>query len=158
MTRLADMTATQRQSWLVLLADGAVFYWFWQKMTVGFSLRLIDYDMAQFGSIIFRLIALTIILHVAISITFEIAAKNSDKTKDERDISIERQGTHWGYRILQFGTGAVVFGILMTGIFGDDYIAPLNFETPVQIIFALVMISYIADLVKHAVIIYRYGH
>ena len=157
MTRLAEMSATQRQSWLVLLADGAVFFWFWQKMTVGFSLMPINYDMDQFGSIVIGLIILTIILHVAISITFEIAANNADKTKDERDISIERQGTHWGYRVLQFGVGAVVFGILMTAAFGEDYQAPLNFETPVQIVFYLMVISYIADLVKHVVIIYRYG-
>ena len=45
----------------------------------------------------------------------------------------------------------------MTAAFGEDYQAPLNFETPVQIIFYLMVISYIADLVKHVVIIYRYG-
>ena len=157
MTRLADMSSAQRQAWLVLLADGAVFYWFWKKMTKGFSFVPLDYNMEQFGPIVLKLVVLTIILHVVISVVFEVAAGKTDAKKDERDILIERQGAHWGYRLLQFGVGAVVFGIIMTGAFGDDYQAPFVFETPVQIVFALIMISYIADLVKHGVMIYGYG-
>jgi len=37
MTRIEDMSETQRQSWITLIADGAVFIWFWQKMTAGLS-------------------------------------------------------------------------------------------------------------------------
>jgi len=157
MTTLQDMTSTQRHSWLVLLADGAVFAWFWQKMTVGFSPIPIDYNIEQFGKIVFGIIVLTVVLHVAISIVFEANAKKEKDRRDERDIAIERRGSHWGYRILQIGLGVVVVGMLLSASFGDDYIAPIQFSTPVQVIFGLIVTSYVADLVKHGVMIYGYG-
>lgn len=156
-TSIKDMTSTQRHSWLVLLADGAVFAWFWQKMTVGLSLVPIDYDMRSFGEIVLGIIILTIVLHVAISIVFEIKVKDDDSGRDERDINIERRGAFWGYRILQFGLGVVIVGMLLSAGFGEDYQAPIAFSSPVQIIFGLIVTSYVADLVKHAVMIHGYG-
>jgi hypothetical protein len=157
MTKIQDMTPTQRHSWLVLLADGAVFTWFWQKMTVGLSPVPIDYDMHEFSGIVVGIIILTVALHVVISIVFELIAKDDDTGRDERDIAIERRGAFWGYRILQIGLGVVVVGMLMSGAIGDDYQAPIQFSNPVQIIFGLIVTSYVADLVKHAVMIHGYG-
>lgn len=157
MTKLQDMTSTQRHSWLVLLADGAVFSWFWQKMTVGLSPVPINYDMREFGEIVVGIIILTIGLHIAISIAFELAAKDENTGHDERDIDIERRGAFWGYRILQIGLGVVVIGMLMSSAFGADYQAPIQFSSPVQIVFGLIVTSYVADLVKHAVMINGYG-
>lgn len=157
MTKIQDMTSTQRHSWLVLLADGAVFTWFWQKMTVGFSPRPIDYDMSEFGEIVLGIIILTIALHIAISIVFEVVSKAQNSMRDERDIAIERRGAFWGYRILQLGLGVVVVGMLLSASFGSDYKAPIIFESPVQIIFGLIVTSYVADLVKHAVMLHGYG-
>ena len=157
MIRLEDMSYMQRQSWLVVLADGAVLVWFWQKMTVGFSPVPIDYDMKAFGGIVIGLIILTIILHAAIAAVFEIVSKQDKSERDERDIEIERRGAFWGYRILQIGLGVVIVGILMGHVIGSDYQAPLQFLSPVQIIFGLIVASYIADLVKHAVMIHGYG-
>lgn len=157
MTRLQDMSSTQRHSWLVLLADGAVFVWFWQKMTVGLSPVPINYDMRDFGEIVIGIIILTVALHVAISIVFEIVSKNEESGRDERDINIERRGAFWGYRVLQIGLGIVVVGMLMSGAFGTDYQAPIQFSSPVQIIFGLIVTSYVADLVKHGVMIHGYG-
>jgi len=157
MTHIQDMSSTQRQSWLILLADGAVFFWFWQKMTVGLSPIPIDYDMGQFGGIIFGVVVLTIILHAVIAGVFEQATRKVDEGKDERDIEIERRGSYWGYRILQIGVGVIVVGMLMGATFGADYQAPIQFSTPVQIIFGLMVFSYVADLTKHAVMIHGYG-
>jgi len=157
MTRIADMSSTQRKAWLVLLADGAVFVWFWQKMTVGLSPLPIDYDIGDFGEIIIGLIFLTIILHVIISVVFDIISKQEKAQRDERDIEIERRGSHIGYRILQFGVGIITVLILMSaGLVGEfDIRFPMN--TPVQIIFALMVVSYVADLVKHGVMVHGYG-
>jgi len=157
MTTIKDMTRTQRNSWLVVLADGVVFAWFWQKMTVGLSPIPINYDMSQFGKIVFGIIILTIILHIVISVVFDLTAGDKDSGRDERDIDIERRGAFWGYRILQIGLGVVVVGMLMSETFGADYIAPITFSTPVQIIFGLIVTSYVADLTKHAVMIHGYG-
>jgi len=155
--RLEDMSYLQRQSWLVLLADGAVLVWFWQKMTVGLSPIPIDCDMKAFGGIVIGLIILTVILHAAIAAIFEIVSKQKGSERDERDIEIERRGAFWGYRILQFGLGIVIVGMLMGHMFEADYQAPIQFSSPVQIIFGLIVASYIADLVKHAVMIHGYG-
>ena len=157
MTTIQDMTSTQRHSWLVLLADGAVFAWFWQKMTVGLSPLPIAYDMREFGKIVVGIIILTIVLHVVILIIFEMSAKDKNSKRDERDVAIERRGAFWGYRILQIGLGVVIVGMLMSGAIGEDYQALIAFSSPVQIIFGLIVISYVADLVKHAVMIHGYG-
>lgn len=157
MIRLEDMSYLQRQSWLVVLADGAVLAWFWQKMTAGLSFVPIDYDMKAFGGIVIGLIILKVILHAAIAAIFEIVSKQQSSERDERDIEIERRGAFWGYRILQIGLGIVIVGMLMGHMFGTDYQAPFQFSSPVQIIFGLIVASYIADLVKHAVMIHGYG-
>jgi len=157
MTSIQDMTRTQRNSWLVLLADGAVFFWFWQKMTVGLSPIPIDYNMDQFGKIVLGIIFLTIALHIVISVIFELSFKGDNESRDERDIAIERRGAYWGYRILQIGLGVVVVGILLTAGVNEHYVAPITFSTPVQIIFGLIVTSYVADLTKHAVMIHGYG-
>ena len=157
MTSIQDMTKTQRNSWLVLLADGAVFAWFWQKMTVGLSPVPVISDMETFGGIVIGIIVLTIALHIAISVIFELSHKKTDSGKDERDIAIERRGAYWGYRILQIGLGVVVVGMLLSAGFGSDYQAPIIFSSPVQIIFGLIVTSYAADLTKHVVMIHGYG-
>ncbi len=157
MTRIEDMSSTQRQAWLVLLADGAVFVWFWQKMTSGLTVRPINYDISDFGAIIVGVVILTIILHAAIAAIFDIMSKSEKTARDERDVEIERRGSHIGYRILQFGIGAVIV-LMLTGAGMDGgFEQPIELIIPVQIIFALMVVSYIADLVKHAVMIHGYG-
>ena len=151
------MSRTQRQSWLVLLADGAVFFWLWQKMTTGLSPVPIAYDMNEFGKIILSAIALTVVLHVIISTIFELSAKDEKGGRDERDDLIERRGAFWGYRILQTGIGIVVVGMFLAAISGEGVPNFYTISTPVQIIFALMVTSYVADLVKHGVMIHGYG-
>lgn len=157
MTTIQDMTPTQRHSWLVLLADGAVSAWFWQKMIVGRPPVPINYDMRELGEIVLGVIMLTIALHVVISIVFEVMVKDDDSGRDERDIDIEHRGSYWGYRILQIGLGVVVVGTFLSARFDSDYQAPITFSSHVQIIFGLIVASYVADLVKHVVMIHVYG-
>ena len=157
MTKIHDMSSTQRNSWLVLLADGAVFAWFWQKMTVGLSPIPIAYDMREFSEIVLGVILLTVILHIVISSIFQIASGSEKSGRDERDVLIERQGSVWGYRILQIGLGVVVVGMLLSAAVDEGYNFLIAFSSPVQIIFGLMVASYVADLVKHAVMIHGYG-
>ena len=157
MTKIQDMSSTQRNSWLVLLADGAVFAWFWQKMTVGLSPIPIAYDMREFSEIVLGVILLTVIIHIVISSIFQIASGSEKSGRDERDVLIERQGSVWGYRILQIGLGVVVVGMLLSAAVDEGYNFLIAFSSPVQIIFGLMVASYVADLVKHAVMIHGYG-
>ena len=157
MAKIQDMSRTERQSWLVLLADGTVFFWLWQKMTMGLSPVPIAYDMNEFGKIILSAVALTVVLHVIISTIFELSAKDEKGGRDERDDLIERRGAFWGYRILQTGIGIVVVGMFLAAISGEGVPNFYTISTPVQIIFALMVTSYVADLVKHGVMIHGYG-
>lgn len=157
MTSIENMTSTQRQSWLILLADGAVFLWFWQKMTSGFSIRPIDFEPGEFAGIIVGVVFLTVVLHTVISIIFEIKSKQQKSKRDERDIEIDRRGSHVGYRILQIGVGVVVVAMIMTSGFPEEFKDHIQLVTPVQIIFSLMVVSYVADLSKHAVMIHGYG-
>ena len=157
MTKIQDMSSTQRNIWLVLLVDGAVFALFWQKMTVGLSPIPIAYDMREFSEIVLGVILLTVILHIVISSIFQIASGSEKSGRDERDVLIERQGSVWGYRILQIGLGVVVVGMLLSAAVDEGYNFLIAFSSPVQIIFGLMVASYVADLVKHAVMIHGYG-
>lgn len=156
MTKIEDMSETERASWTTLLADGAVFIYFWQKTTMGGVPRLAHTDMAEFGGIIARVIILTVILHVAISLFFEMRKRNEPYEKDERDIQIERKGALWGYRLMQYGAGAIIVTMLLHAGIGADYTPSISLEKPTEIIFGLLVVSYVADLVKHAVMIHAY--
>ena len=156
MTRIEDMSEMQRQSWMTLLADGAVFAYFLQKTTHGLSLRLIHTDMKEFGEIILGLIVMTIIVHTVIALIFEMRKRKDPYEKDERDIQIERKGAHWGYRLMQYGVGAVIVTLLMHAAIGEDYKPPVSIQKPAEIIFALLVVSYVADLVKQGIMILAY--
>jgi len=156
MTRIEDMSETQRQSWITLIADGAVFIWFWQKMTAGLSPQVVYNEMSEFGEIILGVIIVTIIMHVIISSIFELRKREDTYEKDERDIQIEHKGAHWGYGILQFGIGSIIFMLFMHNSFGAEYTPTFSIQTPIEIIFALLVVSYIASLVKHGVMIMAY--
>ena len=89
--------------------------------------------------------------------SFELSAKDEKGGRDERDDLIERRGAFWGYRILQTGIGIVVVGMFLAAISGEGVPNFYTISTPVQIIFALMVTSYVADLVKHGVMIHGYG-
>ncbi|MGJ8563222.1 MAG: hypothetical protein ACSHXY_06685 [Alphaproteobacteria bacterium] len=156
MTKIEDMSEMERQSWITLLADGFVFAYFWQKTTHGFSPRLIHTDMADFGIIIIGVVIMTIIAHTAIALTFEARKRKEPYDKDERDIQIERKGAHWGYRLMQYGIGGVIVTMFLHAGVGEAYTPPISIKTPAEIIFALMVVSYVADLVKHGIMILAY--
>ena len=156
MTRIEDMSETQRQAWITLLADGAVFAYFWSKTTIGLSPKLIHTNMDEFGTIIIGVVIATIITHAVIASIFEMRSRKEAYEKDERDIAIECKGAHLGYRIMQWGVGGVIITLLLHSLIGADYIPPISIQKPAEIIFALLVVSYVADLAKQAVMILAY--
>ena len=156
MTKIEDMSEPERQSWITFLADGAVFIWFWQKMTIGLSPQPIHTNMDEFGSIVVSLIIITVILHAAIAAVFDVRKRKESFEKDERDVQIERLGAHWGYRLMQWGLGGIVVMMLTNSLKDFGYAPPLTIEKPAEIIFALLVVSYVADLVKHGLMIKAY--
>ena len=156
MTKIEDMSEPERQAWITLLADGAVFVYFWSKTTIGLSPKLIHTEMRDFGEIILGVVIVTVILHAVIATIFDLRKRKEPYEKDERDITIERKGAHWGYRLMQWGVGGVIVTLLLHSLIGPNYIPPISIQKPAEIIFALLVVSYIADLVKQGIMIWAY--
>lgn len=156
MTRIEDMSETERQSWITILADGAVFIYFMQKLTTGMPPRLVYIDMTEYGIAIIAVVIATVILHVAISVVFDMRKRKEAFETDERDVQIERKGAHWGYRVMQFGLGFVIITMFAHNVVGSTYKPPMSIEKPAEVIFALMIVAYVADLVKHAIMLKEY--
>ena len=156
MTKIEDMSETQRQAWITLLADGAVFVYFWSKTTMGLSPQLIHTNMEEFSGIILGVVIVTIALHSVIGAIFDMRKRKEAYKKDERDIAIERKGAHWGYRLMQWGLGGIIVTLLLHNLIGSDYAPPVSIQKPAEIIFAMLVVSYVADLVKQGVMIWAY--
>ena len=156
MTLIEDMSEMERQSWITLLADGAVFAYFLQKSTHGLSLKLAHTDMAEFGAIILGVVIVTIIAHSVIAATFDLRKRKEPYEKDERDIQIERKGAHWGYRLMQYGVGGIIVTMFLHAGIGAAYTPPISISSTAEIIFALMVVSYVADLVKHGIMLWAY--
>lgn len=156
MTKIEDMSEPQRQAWITLLADGAVFVYFWSKTTIGLSPQLIHTNMDEFGEIILSVVIATVILHAVIASIFDMRKRKEPYEKDERDITIERKGAHWGYRLMQWGVGGVIITLLAHNLIGIDYKPPVSIQKPAEIVFALLVVSYVADLMKQGIMIWAY--
>jgi len=122
----------------------------------GLSPKLIHTNMDEFGEIILGVVIATIILHAVIASVFDMRKRKEPYEKDERDTQIERRGAHWGYRLMQWGVGGVIVIMLMHAAIGIDYKPPISIQKPAEIIFALLVVSYIADLVKQGIMIWAY--
>jgi len=155
-TKIEDMSEPQRQAWITLLADGAVFVYFWSKTTIGLSPQLIHTNIEEFGEIILSVVIATVILHAVIASIFDMRKRKEPYEKDERDITIERKGAHWGYRLMQWGVGGVIITLLAHNLIGIDYKPPVSIQKPAEIVFALLVVSYVADLMKQGIMIWAY--
>ena len=156
MTKIEDMSETQRQAWITLLADGAVFAYFWSKTTIGLSPQLIHTEIKDFSGIILSVVIATVIVHSVIGAIFDMRKRKEAYKKDERDIAIERKGAHWGYRLMQWGLGGIIITMLLHNLVGPDYTPPISIEKPAEIIFAMLVVSYAADLTKQVIMILAY--
>ena len=156
MTRIDEMTEPQRQSWIKILADGTILIWFWRAMTGGFGLTPHNFGPAETSIIFIKLVVITIVLHAGISIAFEIRKKKERFLKDERDMEIARKGSQAGYGLLQLGVGFVVITLLAQFVIGEAYQGPISVIKPVEMIFALCLISFLSDLYRHGTILWAY--
>jgi len=125
-------------------------------MTVGLSPRPVYTNMDEFGGVVLGLILITVILHAAIATVFDLRKRKEAHQKDERDVEIERLGAHWGYRLMQWGVGAIIVIMFLNRFEGLGYAPPLSLEKPAEIIFALLVVSYVADLLKHGLMVKAY--
>lgn len=156
MSIVESMSEPERQSWVTLLADGLVFLWFWSAIAPGWSLNPTNFSPSETGELFLKLIIVAIFYNAVIGAVFSLRRRHNGVESDERDLEIQSFGSRVGYTALQLGVGLVIIGMLMSYVFGDDFTGSLNFDTPVEILFSLVFISYVADLLRHGVIVARY--
>ncbi len=156
MTRIEDMSEPERQSWITILADGAVFIWFWKAMTGGFNFSPQSFEPKELGTLFIMFVVVTTIVHGTIAAVFDVRKRKSEFEKDERDTEIARKGSHAGYGVLQAGIAIILITLIAQYVIGDDYQGPVSVIQPVEMVFALCMLSYAADLYRHGTILWAY--
>ena len=158
MGRIEDMSEPQRQSWITILADGAVFIWFLRRMIDGG--RIVDLPAGELMAVFIVAIGWTIVAHIVISIAFETRKRKSKVAKDERDADIGRHGDQTGYYLLSIFINVLIFTYLFRLVVGgDDYQPPLGLDLtlPSHMFFVLMSAVYIADIAKQGrkILLYR---
>lgn len=169
MTLIEDMSETQRQAWITLLVDCAVFIYFVGKMTFGRTIETLS--AAGLGKIMLTIIIFTIVAHIIIHSVFgaRLATKNLEEggLKDERDVRIERKGNSYGFHVLAAFVYVLIFQILLqNGLDGVPntgadygYKSWFDYTNTTHLVFGLASAAFIADIVKNLVMILAYrGH
>lgn len=125
-------------------------------MTGGFNLAPRNFEPAELGDFFVQFVIITAIVHAVIAGVFDVRKRKSEFEKDERDIEISRKGSHAGYSFFYFGIGAVVVTLIIQYVVGADYQGPVSVINPVEMVFALCVVSFLADLYRHGTIIWAY--
>lgn len=156
MSIVESMSEPERQSWITLIADGLVFTWFWKTMAPGWSLVPDNFTPSETGGLFLKLVIITIFYHIVISLAFEFRRRQGGLAKDERDLEIQSFGTRVGYMTLELGMGFIIVTALLSYVLSETYSPPFALTTPVQFIFALTFLSYVAELLRHGVAVIQY--
>ena len=164
-TRLEDMSETERQSWATLIVDVCVFAWFLKMMTGGFGrFQLRVSEASDLVGIMIGLIVVTAILHAIIAAIFEWRKDKEDTgEKDERDLNIMRRGASAGFWVVTIAINVIAFTLLLeysadTGAktFMGDYSPPISVLSPPAMFFALMVTAFLGDIVKNVVMLFAY--
>ena len=161
MTRIEDMSETERKAWVTLIVDVAVFIFFIRRMTIDWSIH--TYSPRELLSIFIAVIVITIVMHAIIAGIFESRKRKDDiGEKDERDIKIERMGASYGFYFLAIFVNILVgYIILQNSIEGLDaaagaYEGPFDFRNTSHLVFALIGAAIIGDIIKNGRMILAY--
>ena len=157
------MSETQRQAWITLLVDAIVFVIFLKGMTTGYSIDSLP--AGALSSFVIGLIIATVFLHIIIQSVFAARVRLLDREeeiKDERDIRMERKGATYGFYVLSiFLTILIGHIVIQNGLGAVPEIADhrqsfFDFTNPSHLVFALILATFIGDIVKNAVMIRSY--
>jgi hypothetical protein len=154
MTLIQDMSETERRSWANIIVDVAVFGYFFRAMTHNF--KLVMTTPGDLMSLYIGVIIATIIMHAIIAGIFATRSKSMDTSIDERDRLIERKGNHSGFIFLAIAVHVIIFGLLFEYTYPEAYQPPVSIIAPASMFFALMCSTYIADIIKHSVMILSY--
>ena len=161
MTRIEDMSETERKAWVTFMVDVAVLIFFVRRMTIDWSIH--TYSSAELLAIFIAVIVITVVLHGIIAGVFESRKRKDDiAEKDERDISIERTGATFGFYFLAIAINILIGHIILqNSVEGlenvrERFEAPFDFRNVSHLFFALMSLSLIADILKNGRMILAY--
>ena len=162
MTRIEDMSETQRQAWITLIVDVAVFVIFLRGMMTGRSIDTLS--PGHLSAFIISLIVTTIVLHIIIQAVFAARKRGEpdDDLKDERDVRIERKGASYGFYVLTLFINLLVGHIVLQnsieGLADDrvSFVSVFDFTNTSHLVFALLFAAFVADIIKNATMIIAY--
>ena len=162
MTRIEDMSETQRQAWITLIVDVTVFVIFLKGMMTGGSIDTLS--PGQLSAFVIGLIVMTVILHIIIQSVFAARKRGEpdDDMKDERDVRIERKGASSGFFILAIFinilVGHIVIQNSVEGLADDrvSFVSVFDFTNTSHLVFVLLAAAFLADIVKNGVMILAY--
>lgn len=166
-TALEDMSEVERRSWATLLVDVTAFIWFWKKMTGGFVFtaapKLAHTQASDIVGIFIGVIIVTVVLHAVIASVFALRAGEDKGEKDERDIEIERKGAAAGFWVLTIVINIIAVTLLLEysagsteGTVVEGYNPPYSVISPPYMFFALIVLAFVGDIVKNAVMVIAY--
>ena len=107
------------------------------------------------------LIIVTIVLHAVIAAVFETRKRQDHTTaKDERDIEIQRKGAAAGLWVFAVAINVIIFILLFKyagngAVFGG-YLPPISVIAPPAMFFALMVTTFVADIVKNGTMVLAY--
>jgi len=162
MTLIEDMSETQRQAWITVIVDVAVFGIFLKGMTTG---RAIDtLSASQLSAFVIGLIVSTVILHIIIQSVFAARKRGEpdDDLKDERDIRIERKGASYGFYVLAILVNILIGHIVIQNGLDNlpnttaGYNGPFDYTNTSHLVFALLFAAFMGDIIKNGVMIWAY--
>lgn len=158
MTKIEDMSETERQSWSTLIVDSFVFVWFLNQTTYGswMNVDILNRPAGEIMQIFIGLIIVTVILHAIIASVFAVRQRQENVLeKDERDIDIERKGAALGYGFLVLAINVIIVTQLLQYTLAD-YEPPLSLIEPPHMFFALMCTAFIGDIIKNGVMVLAY--
>lgn len=161
MTKIEDMSETQRQAWTTLIVDSFVFLYFLKNITTDWSIDTLS--SGRLTELFLGVIITTIILHAVIASVFAARKRAEDEDiKDERDIEIERKGASYGFGFLAVFLNIIVGHIVLENSINGlenvtaGYTGLFTFTNPSHLVFALLSAAFIGDIIKNATMILAY--
>jgi hypothetical protein len=161
MTKIEDMSETERQAWITLIVDVSVFFVFLRGMTTAWSIDTLS--APGLSKLVVGLIIITIILHIIIQSLFAVRSQGEDRAlKDERDLRIERKGASLGFFVLAILLNIIIGHIVISnGLNAMPEIAGkqqtvFDYTNTSHLVFALLSAAFIGDIVKNASMILSY--
>lgn len=160
MTRIEDMSANERYSWVSLIATTGVFWWFWNKF-VGFH-GLSQFEPGPLLRLYIKTVIFSAVTHAGVAAFFVFRGDKSwlwsdgDIVKDERDQAIEQRAEKHAMWFLYAAVNVIIIQLILESVFIGDYEPPVRLMSLTGTVFSLTVSLFVADIIKRVSMILGY--